>query len=100
MSAQKRLFPISIACMLLLSLIQPATAANILQAKDIPRITPADAQQLQNQEDITYIDTRKPDQWQTATDKIPGAIRVTTYSELYALKKVLPADRAIITYCT
>ncbi len=96
----KRLLLVLFTSLLVLCTIQPSFAAQGIQAKDVPRLTVAQAQQLQKNEEITFIDTRKPHQWQEAKDKIPDAIRVTTYGELQAIKMALPADRAIITYCT
>ncbi len=100
MTSLKRLLLVLFTCLLVLFARQPSFAAQGIQAKDVPRLTVAQAQQFQKTEDITFIDTRKPNQWQEAKDKIPGAIRVTTYGELQALKVAQPADRAIITYCT
>ncbi len=89
-------FPIT----LLIIFLAPAFTAGAIEAKDIPRISALEAQQLQQQEKVTFIDTRRADQWQQATDKIKGAIRVTTYSELHALQKAIPSNQAIVAYCT
>ena len=89
-----------IYCLISLLFVQLAFAESSLQAKDIPRISAADAQQMQSHEEVIFIDTRRPEQWQQATDKIKGAIRITTYNDLYALQKAIPLDRAIVAYCT
>ena len=89
-------FPITLFVLFL----TPAFTAGAIEAKDIPRISALEAQQLQQQEKVTFIDTRRADQWRQATDKIRGAIRVTTYSELHALQKAIPSNQAIVAYCT
>lgn len=100
MTSKKLFFSILTLCLVLPLSAQLSAAAPLLQNRDVPRITPAEAHRLQQNESVTFIDTRQPGQWQSAKDKIPGAIRVTTYSQLSALKGTLPADSAIVTYCT
>ncbi len=100
MTAKKPLLPILIMIWAVAMLATAGAAEVELQNKDVPRITAAELQQLQTREAVTIIDTRRPDQWQQATDKIPGAIRVTTYAQLFDLKKIIKTDSAIVTYCT
>lgn len=66
-----------------------------------PRISMNEVQKmLDSGEDILFIDTRTNRQWQSARHKIPGAIRVSSNSDILALTKNYPADQAIVTYCT
>ena len=85
-----------------LSFISSPMAADIpKRPNDVQRITIADFQTLQaSGKPVVIIDTRTPGQWQRAADKIPGAIRVTSNSELQQLKSEVPPDTEIITYCT
>ncbi len=85
-----------------LTFISSPMAANIpKRPSDVQRITIADFQTLQaSGEPVVIIDTRTPGQWQRATDKIPGAIRVTSNNELQKLKSEVPPDTEIVTYCT
>lgn len=85
-----------------LTYIGSAMAADIpKRPSDIQRITIADFQALQaSGKPVVIIDTRTPGQWQRSTDKIPGAIRVTSNNELQRLKDEVPADTEIVIYCT
>jgi len=85
-----------------LTFISSAMAADIpKRPNDVQRITIADFQTLQTSDKpVVIIDTRTPGQWQRATDKIPGAIRVTSNNELQQLKSEVPPDTEIVTYCT
>lgn len=67
---------------------------------DVQRITVTELQQLQVKEPVVIVDTRAPGQWLQAKDKLPGAIRVTSYDDLVKLKNDVPAHHAIVTYCT
>lgn len=69
-------------------------------ADDIPRITIPELQRMQEAETVVMIDTRTQGQWQQASDKIPGAMRVSSREDLLQLKNTLSADTAIVTYCT
>ena len=82
--------------------VSSAMAADIpKRPSDVQRITIADFQTLQaSGKPVVIIDTRTPGQWQRATDKIPGAIRVTSNNELQKLKSEVPPDTEIVTYCT
>ena len=85
-----------------LTLVSGAMATDIpKRPSDVQRITIADFQTLQaSGKPVVIIDTRTPAQWQRATDKIPGAIRVTSNNELQQLKSEVPPDTEIVTYCT
>ena len=66
-----------------------------------PRISMTEVQKmLDSGEEILFIDTRTNRQWQSARHKIPGAVRVSSNSDLLELTKNYPADQAIVTYCT
>jgi len=100
MLKNRHLPPILITILFIVLLAAGPAVAVELENKDVPRITAEEVQQLQSKEAVTIIDTRKPDQWEQAADKIPGAIRVTTYEQLFALQQAVKADAAIVTYCT
>ena len=68
---------------------------------DVKRITITELQDLQAAGVmVVIVDTRTPGQWQHATDKIPGAIRIDSQSALQKLKGTLQPDTEIATYCT
>ncbi|WP_029917095.1 rhodanese-like domain-containing protein [Pelobacter seleniigenes] len=86
---------------LLLFIALPAAAAKIpAQPEDVPRISVTDLQQMQAAEQVIIIDTRTEGQWQQAKDKIPGAIRLSSQSDLARLQETLTPDTALVTYCT
>jgi rhodanese-related sulfurtransferase len=66
----------------------------------VPRINVADLRALQSQQSVVFVDTRTPGQWQQAVDKIPGAQRITSQAEFDEFKRTVPADTAVVTYCT
>ena len=85
----------------LLFIALPAVAAKIPeQPGDVPRISVTDLQQMQTAEQVIIIDTRTEGQWQQAKDKIPGAIRLSSQSDLARLQETLTPDTALVTYCT
>jgi len=84
-----------------------AVSSNALAAdapkrlSDVKRITITELQELQaDNRMVVIIDTRTPGQWQRATDKIPGAIRIDSQGALQKLKVEVQPDTEIITYCT
>lgn len=66
----------------------------------IERITVAELQTLQSQASVVFIDTRTTGQWQRATDKVPGAVRLTSQAELEQFKQTFQPDTPIVVYCT
>jgi rhodanese-related sulfurtransferase len=66
----------------------------------IPRINVVDLRALQSQQSVVFVDTRTAGQWQQATDKIPGALRITSQAELDEFKRTVPIDTDVVTYCT
>jgi len=50
-------------------------------------------------EQFTFVDTRNPQAWGEATEKLPGAVRVPA-DEVEQHLDEIPRDRAVITYCT
>ncbi len=93
---------LTLATVLFLTFIYGAIAAEIpTRPADVQRITIVELQALQaNHEPVIIIDTRTPGQWQHATDKIPGAIRIDSQSALQKLKAEVPPNTEIVTYCT
>jgi len=82
--------------------LSSAIAADIPKhLSDVVRITIPELQDLQaGGEMVIIVDTRTPGQWQRATDKIPGAIRIDSQSALQKLKAEVALDTEIVTYCT
>lgn len=67
---------------------------------DIPRISMQEAKRLFDTDPGTvFLDTRSPDAWAKATDKLPGALRVPP-AEVEAHLGEIPRDRPIVAYCT
>lgn len=91
---------ISLALVLLLSAVSVAAADLPTSPDQVPRTNVVEVQQLQAQETVIFVDTRTPGQWQGATSKIPGAMRITTQAELDRFKQDVPPGTAIVTYCT
>ncbi len=67
---------------------------------DIPRLTVTGLQELQGRESVLFIDTRTPGQWQRATDKIVGAARLTSQTDLERFVQTVPPHTPIVVYCT
>ncbi len=67
---------------------------------DVKRISVDELRRLQAREPVLIIDTRAPGQWVRAKDKLPGAIRLTALDDMRKFAQDIPADRAIVTYCT
>ncbi len=97
---KSRLTSIMITTFLLFIVLPAAAAQPPAQPEDVPRISVADLLQLQAAEQVIIIDTRTEGQWQQAKDKIPGAIRLTSQSDLARLQQTLTPDAALVTYCT
>ncbi len=51
-------------------------------------------------EEPLFIDTRNSGHWTKATNKIPGALRLTNNRELADFAGKYPTNTAIVTYCT
>jgi len=56
-------------------------------------------QRLERGEQFTFVDTRNPQAWAEAQQKLPHAIRLTA-DELEQHLNEVPKDRTVITYCT
>ena len=97
----KKTFPLYlfVLCLVLIFSVSLATA-DPAHPDQIPRINVVDLRALQSQEPVVFVDTRTAGQWQQAVDKIPGAIRITSQTELDDFKRTVPTDTAIVTYCT
>lgn len=93
---------LSLMLVLCLTFISSSVAAETpKRPADVQRITITEFQALQaSGVPVVIIDTRTPGQWQQASDKIPGAIRVTSRKELQQLQKDVPPGTEIVTYCT
>jgi 3-mercaptopyruvate sulfurtransferase SseA len=99
-SYTKKLVPILVMT-LLLCLCATLAGAAVLGPNDPPRITLEEVRQMLDRgEVVLFIDTRAESQWQNASHKIPGAIRLTSNQDILDLARDYPADTAIVTYCT
>ena len=56
-------------------------------------------QRMDRGEVFTFVDTRNPQAWGEADEKLPGAIRVSA-DEVEQSVDQIPRDRTVITYCT
>lgn len=64
------------------------------------RITVEDAKyQIDQGQDILFLDARNEKAWAEADQKLPGAIRIPV-DEIEMHSHKLPHDRCIVTYCT
>lgn len=64
------------------------------------RITVDEVGQRMNRgEQFAFVDTRNPQAWGDADQKLPHAIRVPA-DQLDQHLEGIPHDRAVITYCT
>ena len=90
---------IFVLCFALIPDIAPAIAKHS-HPDHIPRINVVDLRALQSQASVVFVDTRTAGQWQQAVDKVPGALRITTQTELDEFKRTVPSDTVVVTYCT
>ena len=56
-------------------------------------------ERLDRGEPFAFVDTRNPQAWAEADQKLPNAIRVPA-GDLEQHLNEIPRDRAVITYCT
>ena len=62
------------------------------------KITIHDAKgRMDRDEELLWVDARSPEAWEKSDVKLPGAIRMNGADELM---KTIPANRALITYCS
>lgn len=54
---------------------------------------------MERGEPFTFIDTRKPEDWEQSDSKLPGALRIPV-DEIEAHLAEIPRDRTVIAYCT
>ncbi len=90
---------IFVLCLVFIPDIAPANAKHS-HPDHIPRINVVDLSALQSQQSVVFVDTRTAGQWQQATDKIPGALRITSQAELDEFKRRVPSDTIVVAYCT
>ena len=56
-------------------------------------------ERIRRGEQLTFIDTRRPQAWNESQVKLPGAVRIPADEAEQHLDEI-PKDRAVITYCT
>ena len=56
-------------------------------------------ERLDRGEPFTFVDTRGPEAWSSATTRLPGAIHVPVGKAKEHISEI-PHDRTAITYCT
>lgn len=96
---KKMMRVLALSALLLFCSLQVGAA--VLSPGHPPRVSVEDVRNMLNAgETVLFIDTRTNQQWQSATHKIPGAIRLVTTSDILDLTREYPADTTIVTYCT
>src|SRR5262245_22652307 len=56
---------------------------------------------LSRGEPLVFVDARRDDEWQTASETLPGAIRLSPeVRDEEETLPLIPRDRGVITYCT
>lgn len=100
MNQKKRLFIVVNVFILVFLIVTAAVAELPTRPDQVPRVNIVEVRALQSQGTVIFVDTRTAGQWQQARDKIPGAIRLTTQSDLERFKRDVPADTLVVTYCT
>lgn len=98
----RKLVTLTLSSLLMAVLFIPVSWATDIPKRlsDVKRITVEELKALQQKEAVVIIDTRAPGQWARAQDKVPGALRLQSHSDLNQFKEQVPVDQAIVTYCT
>ncbi len=67
---------------------------------DIPKITVEEARRRELAgEPVLYVDSRSGHAWESATEQLPGSLRIPpAEAELHALE--VPPGRVVVAYCT
>lgn len=97
---QLRIFSVVFILSLFVAVTATATVDKPAHPDQIPRVNVVDLRALQSQQSVVFVDTRTAGQWQQATDKIPGALRITSQAELDEFKRTVPLDTTVVAYCT
>ena len=67
---------------------------------DIPRITPEDLlDSMQSGERIVFVDARSEKAWSTASEQIPGSIRIPP-DDVDRHAGLVPGGATVAAYCT
>jgi rhodanese-related sulfurtransferase len=78
--------------------------ANATRQEAVDRVTAEEVMRRMDQgEAVVFVDTRNPQAWDQAKEKLPGAIRVPAGEverHLSEIPKSGPGERWIVTYCT
>lgn len=68
---------------------------------EIPRISVADvAARLARGEAVTFVDARSANAYQSATEQLPGSVRIPPDADVAHLAGRLPRQRLVVAYCT
>ncbi|HEX8908343.1 MAG TPA: hypothetical protein VF805_04030 [Anaeromyxobacteraceae bacterium] len=68
---------------------------------EIPRIAVADVgARLARGEPITFVDARSAQAYESATEQLPGSVRIPPDADVARLAGHLPRHRLIVAYCT
>ena len=98
---QQRSTLLILSVLLVLLLVTSASARKQpTRIVEVPRITPAELQQLRSNQAVTVIDSRTPGQWHRDQQKVQGAVRFTFSDNIEALKAQIPLDQTIVAYCS
>jgi rhodanese-related sulfurtransferase len=66
---------------------------------DAPRISAEEVlARLGRGEPIVFVDARREQEWRSATDMLPGALRLAPRQD--ETLPLIPPGRAVVTYCT
>ena len=98
---QQRPTLLILSVLLVLLLVTSASALKQpTRIAEVPRITPAELQQLRSNQTVTIIDSRTPGQWHRDQQKVQGAVRFTFSDDMKALQAEVPLNQTIVTYCS
>ena len=63
----------------------------------IRQVTPKEAQQMQGEGDVAFLDVREPNEWNLG--HVPGAVHIPRGTLETSIEQRLPRDRQIVIYC-
>jgi len=79
----------------------PPSGPTPTELRTFPRVTVAELQQwMAAGEALFFVDARSVASWDTATTKVPGALRVPPHEDIKPYLDQIPQDRRVVIYCT
>ena len=68
---------------------------------EIPRISVADVgARLARGERVAFVDARSAHAYETATEQLPGSVRIQPDADVAQLSGRLPREGLVVAYCT